>query len=104
MYIKFDKNGEYGFYTPEIHGEKFCENECTEITDDFYNFLIDNNGKYLINVDSVVDTITRDNLTERPKTPEEPREPTEQEILQEQIKILQETVDMLILDSLESDM
>ena len=66
MYIKFDENGDYGFYTPEIHGEDFCEKECIKITDEFYNFLLDNNGKYLIDSDSVIDTVTQANLVERP--------------------------------------
>lgn len=66
MYIKFNKHGEYGFYTPEIHGEEFCNNECIEIADELYNYLLENNGKYLINVDSVSGIVTKDNLIERP--------------------------------------
>lgn len=93
VYIKYNDNGEYGFYIPEVHGEEFCENECIKITDEFYNYLLDNNGKYLINADSIVDTVTKENLVERPIEPQQPREKT-------QLEILQEAVDMLVLDSL----
>ena len=83
MYIKFDENGEYGFYAPEIHGKEFCENECIKITDEFYNFLMQNNGKYLIDANSVIDTVTVDNLIERPVTPVEIDEtPSDKERLQ----------------------
>ena len=83
MYIKFDENGNYGFYTPEIHGEEFCENECIKITDEFYNFLMQNNGEYLIEVNSVIDTVTKDNLVERVVAPVEIDEtPTDKERLQ----------------------
>ena len=83
MYIKFDENGEYGFFTPEIHGKEFCENECIEITKDFYDFLMQNNGKYLISVTSVVDTVTQENLIERPiEIVEKDTTPTLEERLQ----------------------
>lgn len=65
MYIKVDKYGEYGFYPLEIYGEKFCKNECIKITDEFYDFLLENQGKYLIDTTSVVDKITENNLIER---------------------------------------
>lgn len=65
-YIKYNENGEYGFYIPEVHGKDFCKNECREITNEFYNFLLENQGEYLIDITSVVDTVTQKNLIERP--------------------------------------
>lgn len=65
MYIKIDVNGEYGFYTPDVHGGEFCKNECIEITNEFYEFLMQNSGEYLVDVNSVNGTVTKDNLIKR---------------------------------------
>ena len=83
MYIKFDKKGEYGFYTPKMHGEEFCEDECIKITDSFYDYLLENNGKYLIDAENITDVLTEENLIERPiATIEADDIPTDQERLQ----------------------
>lgn len=67
MYIKYDEYGEYGFYTPEVNGKEYCERECIQITKDLYDYLLlEHNGEYLIDVDSVVNTITDKNLMKRP--------------------------------------
>lgn len=68
MYIKYNSEGEYGFYTPDIHGQEFCDNECMEIPEDLYKLLLDNNGRYVIDVKSVGTSITRENIIEKPHT------------------------------------
>lgn len=86
MYIKFNENGEYGFYTPEIHGEEFCKNECIKIADEFYVFLLLNNGKYLIDVNIVTDTVSKENLIERPMSIAELTPEQEIQKLKEQLE------------------
>ena len=84
MYIKVYGDGTYEFFTPEIHGEEFCKNECIKITDEFYEFLKsgENQGRYLIDVSSIDDVVGRDNLIERPIQADEDRLPTQEERLE----------------------
>lgn len=65
MYINYDENGEYGFYSLDIHGKEVIA-QCIEITEELYNYLLDNQGKYIVDINSVKDTITIDNFIERP--------------------------------------
>lgn len=72
MYVKFNEDSTYGFYTPEIHGEEITEDKSyIPITDDAYHELINNQGlKMLGELSADVAEIGVEHLVEVPIPPE----------------------------------
>ena len=72
MYLKFNEDSTYGFYTPEIHGEEITEDGTyIPITDEAYHELINNQGlKMLGELPVDVTEIGVEDLVEVPIAPE----------------------------------
>ena len=102
MYVKVDENGEYGFYTTEIHGEEFCKDNCLKITDECYEFLLTHQGEYLIDISNVDGEVGIEHLVKRPKEepPFEPG-PSEIDVLKHEVEQLREEKKMTDLALLE---
>ena len=43
-YITYNKLGEYGFLTPDLHGLEYCEQEGTLVSPDVYEYLMNTPG------------------------------------------------------------
>ena len=72
MYLKFNEDSTYGFYTPEIHGEEITEDKSyIPITDEAYHELINNQGlKMLGELPADVTEIGVEHFVEVPIPPE----------------------------------
>lgn len=89
MYIKIDEKGKYSFYPENMYSEKEIE-DCIKISDEFYQYLINNNDKFIFDVTKESHTI--DDLISKPKdfddVPELNEPKSETEKLKEQISNL----------------
>ncbi len=81
MYVKFNEDGTYGFYTPDIHGEEIIEDtEYYKISDELYNTILENQG---------LKKLTQDlELVDIELVPEEESDLPESVVYGKQVKIM----------------
>ncbi len=78
IFVKFETDGTYGFYAPEIHGEEILDDPSyVEISDELYQAVLDNQGLKRLTPDLTLEDV-----------PPEPPEPYESEE-QRAIRLLQ---------------
>lgn len=98
MYIKIDIKGNYEFYDEDIHSKEIIE-QCTEIDDTLYNYLLENNGKLVF--DTTKTNIIKENFITR--VYEDlgiVEEKTEVQKLKEELSLAQDAINFLLLSNM----
>ncbi len=58
IFVKFNQDGTYGFYAPEIHGEEILDDPSyVEISDELYQAVLDNQGLKKLTPDLVLEDL-----------------------------------------------
>ncbi|NMA00796.1 MAG: hypothetical protein GX924_07185 [Clostridiaceae bacterium] len=58
IFVKFETDGTYGFYTPDVHGEEILEDPSyVEISDELYQSILDTQGLKRLTPDLVLEDI-----------------------------------------------
>lgn len=83
MYIKFEEDGTYGFYTPSIHGEEILEDESyLKISQELYNEAMEFSGIKIL----TPELILVDSPIEKEEEKNAPKPKTEVEMLKERLE------------------